>query len=94
MKAAHALVVKEKGSAKRLSIGNLLTLIKWAGGQVITDPPLDPTPTLSKNLTPKPNIQQHTGDYLANACITCLADRHLSVRRRRIGVASWRPGSS
>ena len=39
-KASHALVVKAKGISKELSIGNLLTLIKWTGGQVIADPPL------------------------------------------------------
>jgi hypothetical protein len=50
MKASHALVVKEKGSAKGLSIGNLLTLIKWAGGQVTTDLFPHPIPTLSTNL--------------------------------------------
>ena len=65
MKASHALVVKEKGSAKGLSIGNLLRLIKWAGGQVTTDLFPHPIPTLSTNLIFKPHIHQHAGDYVA-----------------------------
>ena len=67
-------MVKAKGSSKELSIGNLLTLIRWAGGQVIADPPL-PLLRLSTHLVsnpyPIPNIQEHAGDYLTNTCITC-----------------------